>query len=51
MVCSRGISGEAVECTFMQEAPDTERTCVGVVAIEKISVICALLGQLEAMEG
>jgi hypothetical protein len=41
MVCSSGISRDVVECIFMQDAPDTESTCVGVVAIEKMSVICA----------
>ena len=30
----------------MEEAPDAERTCVGVTAREKMSVMCALGGQL-----
>ena len=52
MVCSSGISGVVVECTFIHEAPETESTCVGVVAIEKMSVMCASFDQLlNLMEG
>jgi len=36
------MSGEVVEWTFMEEAPDAERIWVGVTAREKISVMCAL---------
>ena len=46
------MSGEVVECTFMEDAPDTEITWVGVVAMEKMSVMCAAFGQLwKSMEG
>ena len=38
-VCARGMSGEVVECTLMDEAPDAERIWVGVTAREKISVM------------
>jgi hypothetical protein len=38
-VCSRGMSGEVVECTLIDEAPDAERIWVGVTAREKISVM------------
>lgn len=40
-VCVKGISGEAVECILIEDAPEAERICVGVTAMEKISVICA----------
>lgn len=45
MVCARGMSGEVVECTLIEEEPDAERTWVFVTAIEKISVMCALQSQ------
>ena len=38
-VCARGMSGESVEWTLMEEAPEAERTCVGVTAREKMSVM------------
>tara|TARA_R110002060_G_scaffold59247_2_gene69111 strand:- start:167 stop:268 length:102 start_codon:yes stop_codon:yes gene_type:complete len=33
------MSGESVEWTLMEEAPEAERTCVGVTAREKMSVM------------
>ena len=37
-VCKSGASGEAVECTLMDEAPEAERIWVFVTAREKMSV-------------
>lgn len=39
------MSGEAVECIFMEDAPEAERIWVGVTAREKMSVMCAWRGQ------
>jgi len=38
-VCARGISGEVVECTLMDDAPEAERIWVRVTAREKMSVM------------
>lgn len=38
-----GISGDVVEWTWMDEAPDADRICVGVTAREKMSVMCATM--------
>lgn len=40
-VWARGMSGEVVECIFMEEAPDAEMIWVGVTAMEKMSVMWA----------
>jgi hypothetical protein len=42
-VWERGISGVAVECIWIEEAPEAERICVGVTAREKMSVRCAVV--------
>ena len=40
-VWTSGMSGDVVEWTFMEDAPDAERICVGVTAREYMSVMCA----------